>query len=120
MAQATRETGVRAGVRVVVPVGLVGPVGAVAPVRFLDFVVMKVVVKLVVTVSVFVAMLAVVVRVFVAVRGVAGRSVVRGILAVPATVRAALAVLMVVVAHVGPLPMRGSGRVGVHGAIMCV
>jgi hypothetical protein len=40
--------------------------------------------------------------------------------AVTAAVVVAVAVLVVPVAHGGPLPVRGSGRLGVHGTIMCV
>jgi hypothetical protein len=42
-----------------------------------------------------------------------GRAVIMG-------VAVAVALLVVPVAHGGPLPVRGSGRVGVHKAIMCV
>jgi hypothetical protein len=48
-----------------------------------------------------------------------GRVVIVGV-AVTAAVVVAVAVLVVPVAHGGPLPVRGSGRVGVHGTIMCV
>jgi hypothetical protein len=48
-----------------------------------------------------------------------GRAVIVGV-AVTAAVVVAVAVLVVPVAHGDPLPVRGSGRVGVHGTIMCV
>lgn len=48
-----------------------------------------------------------------------GRAVIGGV-AVTAAVVVAVTVLVVSVPHGGPLPVRGSGRVGVHGTIMCV
>jgi hypothetical protein len=44
-----------------------------------------------------------------------GRAMIMGVAVV-----VAVALLVVPVAHGGPLPVRGSGRVGVHKAIMCV
>ncbi|BBC38192.1 hypothetical protein SGFS_094860 [Streptomyces graminofaciens] len=64
-------------------------------------------------------------RVVVAVRvtvAMATAVVVLGVVAVVVAVAVGVCVLVPVVpvAHGGPLPVRGSGRTGVHDAIMCV